>query len=214
MSKTRFMPLFPLKIVVFPGELLNLHIFEPRYKQLILDCEKQNITFGIAAFIENKLVEIGTEMRLVKIEKRYDNGEMDVMTEGIGLFKIVDFYSQAIGKMYGAADILPMKTLITEGNFLKYEKLLDLTAELFRLLNIIKELPQDAASFTTYSIAHYVGFAIEQEYEFLCIETEEKRQDYMIEHLERILPVVREMELLRQRALLNGHFKNIIPPKF
>lgn len=214
MSKTHFIPLFPLKIVVFPGERLNLHIFEPRYKQLVLDCEKQNIPFGITAFIENKLMEIGTEMHLVKIEKRYDNGEMDIMTEGIGLFKIVDFYTQAIGKMYGAADVLNIKIKKTESDFLKNEKLLVLTTELFQLLNIHKQLPTDADSFTTYSIAHYVGFAIEQEYEFLCIETEEKRQNYMIEHLERILPVVREMELLRQRALLNGHFKNIIPPKF
>ncbi len=214
MPKTQFIPMFPLKIVVFPGERLNLHIFEPRYKQLILDCEKQNITFGITAFIENKLMEIGTEIRLIKIEKRYDNGEMDIMTEGIGLFRIVDFYTQAIGKMYGAADVIDIKIKKTEGNLFKNEKLLVLTTELFQLLSIHKELPKEAHSFTTYSIAHYVGFAIEQEYEFLCLDTEEVRQDYMIEHLERILPVVREMELLRQRALLNGHFKNIIPPKF
>lgn len=214
MSKPRFIPMFPLKIVVFPGERLNLHIFEPRYKQLILDCEKDNLTFGMAAYLNNQLMEIGTEVRLIRVEKRYDNGEMDIITEGGALFKVVDFYNQAIGKMYGAADVLNMKMPPIEPNFLKSEKILELVTELFQILKINKELPSEALSLQTFSIAHYVGFSIEQEYDFLCIPTEEARQDYMIEHLQRILPVVREIEFLRQRALLNGHFKNIIPPKF
>lgn len=214
MPKPRFIPMFPLKIVVFPGERLNLHIFEPRYKQLIMDCEKENLTFGIAAYINNQLMEIGTEIRLIKVEKRYDNGEMDISTEGVQLFKVVDFYTQAIGKMYGAADVSNLKMPVTEGDFLKNEQILELTTELFKILKINKELPAEASQVKTYNLAHYVGFSIEQEYEFLCIPTEEERQNYMIDHIKRILPVVREVEFLRQRALLNGHFKNIIPPKF
>ncbi|MEO1628994.1 MAG: LON peptidase substrate-binding domain-containing protein, partial [Bacteroidota bacterium] len=46
-------PLFPLKLVVYPGEQLNLHIFEPRYKQLIRECEQNKVTFGIPAFIND-----------------------------------------------------------------------------------------------------------------------------------------------------------------
>ena len=42
---TNFIPIFPLAIVVFPGEKLNLHIFEPRYKQLITECHEQKKTF-------------------------------------------------------------------------------------------------------------------------------------------------------------------------
>ena len=76
-----------------------------------------------------------------------------------------------------------------------------------------KEAPANTLDFKTFDIAHYVGFTIEQEYAFLCIKTERERQDFMDDHLSRILPVVREIEFLRQRALLNGHFKNIIPPK-
>ena len=214
MLKTRFLPMFPLRIVVFPEEKLNLHIFEPRYKQLILECEKSQSTFGIPSFIENKIAEIGTEIRILKIEKRYHNGEMDVCTEGVGLFRIVDFYNQAIGKMYGAADVIAMTLQKSEGDFLKNELILELVEELFEQLKVNKEPPTDALRFQTYEVAHYVGFTIEQEYEFLCLDTEGVRQDYMLDHLQRILPVVREMEHLRQRALLNGHFKNIVPPQF
>ena len=77
-----------------------------------------------------------------------------------------------------------------------------------------KEFLKIESDFKTYQLAHYVGFTIEQEYTFLCLKTEIERQDFMNDHLTRILPVVREMEFLRQRALLNGHFKNIVPPKF
>jgi ATP-dependent Lon protease len=214
MPKPRFIPMFPLKIVVFPSERLNLHIFEPRYKQLMMDCEKGNLTFGIVAFIDNRLMEVGTELRLLKIEKIYEDGKMDVITEGVGLFKVVDFYSQAIGKMYGAADVLDIEIKESEGDYLKNEQILELATELFRLLKIQKKLPLQASLVKTHHLAHFVGFTIEQEYEFLCIDTEEARQNYMIEHINRILPVVKEMEFLKERALLNGHFKNIIPPKF
>ena len=75
-----FLPLFPLKLVAFPGERLNLHIFEPRYKQLIRECSENQITFGIPAFIDNKIVNIGTEIKLEKIENTYENGELDAVS--------------------------------------------------------------------------------------------------------------------------------------
>ena len=63
------LPLFPLQLVVYPGEKLNLHIFEPRYKQLIQECQEQGTTFGIPAFIDSEIMSIGTEIELLKIEK-------------------------------------------------------------------------------------------------------------------------------------------------
>ena len=84
-----FLPLFPLKLVAFPGERLNLHIFEPRYKQLFRECHENQVTFGIPAFINNKIAEFGTELKLDKIEKSYEDGSLDVRTLGIGIFKSI-----------------------------------------------------------------------------------------------------------------------------
>ena len=56
--------LFPLQLVVFPGESLNLHIFEPRYRQLIEDAEQQGITFGVPTVIKGALQPIATEVSL------------------------------------------------------------------------------------------------------------------------------------------------------
>jgi uncharacterized protein len=78
---TNFIPIFPLALVVFPGEELNLHIFEPRYKQLIADCHQSKKPFGIPAVIQNQVAEMGTLAEIVEIVKTYDNGELDIRTK-------------------------------------------------------------------------------------------------------------------------------------
>jgi len=80
---TNFIPIFPLAIVVYPGEKLNLHIFEPRYKQLIIDCMETKKPFGIPTVLNNEVKELGTLVQVKEIVKTYDNGEMDIITEGI-----------------------------------------------------------------------------------------------------------------------------------
>jgi ATP-dependent Lon protease len=97
MSDKRFLPLFPLRLVVFPGEKLNLHIFEPRYKQLIHECETEGITFGINAFINDTMMPLGTEIKLLSIAKHYENGEMDICTEGVKVYEIEKFHKEPNG---------------------------------------------------------------------------------------------------------------------
>lgn len=210
--QTVILPMFPLKLVAFPGEALNLHIFEPRYKQLINECDANGTTFGIPAFIDDKVQEIGTEIELVSIDKVYPKGEMDIRTRGIGLFKILEFHQEVENRLYTGAEILRMP-FDTEGDFVINERILENLGELYRIMNITKPLPEHSADFNTYKIAHLVGFSIEQEYEFLCMTEELRRQDYMLTHLERLLPTAREMEELRKKVQMNGHFKNILPPQ-
>lgn len=210
---SRHLPLFPLRLVAFPKEKLNLHIFEPRYRQLVNECERTGSTFGIPAFIDDKLVEIGTEMRLLAVEKRYPAGELDIRTEGVGVFRLEEFYSEGQGRMYPSASVQTL-AVDKEGDFLKNETILTHVIELFDALNVKKQVPTNDSNFITFDIAHHVGFSLEQEYAFLCIPTERQRQDYMLEHLAKTLPLAREMAHLRQRALMNGHFKHVIPPNF
>lgn len=207
----KLLPLFPLQLVVFPGEDLNLHIFEPRYKQLIKECEESGGLFGIPAFINGKVMDVGTEMTMVSIEKRYPNGEMDIKTKGNGIFRILEYYRESPGKLYAGAEVEPLSFSIS-GTFPQGERILELTRELFELLNIRRELPADPMSLRSYELAHHVGFTLEQEYAFLCIPEESERQAYLLTHLEKLLPTVREINHLKKKAQMNGHFKNILPP--
>ncbi|HSN09667.1 MAG TPA: LON peptidase substrate-binding domain-containing protein, partial [Hanamia sp.] len=72
---TNFIPIFPLSIVVYPHETLNLHIFEPKYKQLVKDCYDQKKMFGIPVVINDKMQEMGTLLEITEISKEYENGE-------------------------------------------------------------------------------------------------------------------------------------------
>lgn len=205
------LPLFPLRLVVFPGEFVNLHIFEPRYRQLIGECEQDGITFGIPAFIGDRVMDLGTEIELISVVKRFPNGEVDIRTRGIGLFRIERFFRVLPGKMYAGGEVRRLDNEM-DGDPMVAQLILEKLREMFQRLQVNKTLPENPLDFRTYNFAHHVGLNIEQEYELLCILDEIGRQQYLLEHLERILPNVIEMDEIRRKAQMNGHFKNVIPP--
>jgi len=208
---TDFLPLFPLEMVVYPGENVNLHIFEPRYKQLIRECDQNLITFGIPAFINKKVMPIGTEIKLLSIEKKHPDGKLDIKTKGIGIFKTKEYYSQAPNKLYPGADITRLK-LDDEFDQGLNEEILAQLKQLFKLLNLNKKLPRSAHTFRIYDIAHFIGLSIDQEYALLVLPTELERQEFTVKHLENLIPVVKNMEKSRELAKLNGPFRNVVPP--
>ena len=207
-------PLFPLSLVVYPGEDLNLHVFEPRYRQLIDECIAGEKTFGIPAFIDNKLPGYGTEVHVTTLHKRYDDGRMDVKTRGLRIFKLTDFQNPIPGKLYagGEIDRLEPEVVLPTGTYLT--QLTDQLRRLYDLLQIETDYDPEKSPLFSYSIAHKVGLSIEQEYELLTLATEVKRQRFLIRHLDKVIPVVADMERTKERIKLNGHFKNLDPLSF
>src|SRR6476619_6142384 len=97
---TNFIPIFPLGVVVYPGEELNLHIFEPRYKQLIEECNTSSKPLGIPIVIKNSLNELGTLVDITEITTKYPNGEMDIKTKGQKVFRILEVIKELPDKLY------------------------------------------------------------------------------------------------------------------
>jgi len=155
-------------------------------------------------------MDYGTEVKLESVAKRYKGGELDIKTRGVGIFKITSFYKSVPNKMYSGADIERLKLGDSHDKSLNII-ILGLVTQLFTALKIDKAIPKSNEPFTLYDLAHHVGFSLEQEYQFLCIHDMEARQDFMINHLEQLIPVVKEMERLRKRVQLNGHFKEERP---
>ena len=89
-------PLFPLNVVLFPGEELPLHIFEPRYKQLINECYQTKKPFGIPPFINGQVTEMGTLVQVLEISQVYEDGKMDIKTEGLKVFRILEVIKEFI----------------------------------------------------------------------------------------------------------------------
>jgi len=210
-EKTFKLPLFPLSIVVFPDEKLNLHIFEPRYKQLITDSIKQGSTFGISPYVNGKLNPKGTEVKLLEISKIYEDGKMDVKTQGVKVFDTLRFERLMPDKLYpyGEVTFIPDQAAF---DFSLEPQILELTKELFSLLDISNELNLSKKTFLSYSLAHHIGLSIDQKLVLLSLNSEIKRQKLIHEHLYNFVPMIRQAEEVKDRAAQNGHFKNLTPP--
>ncbi|MFT3703581.1 MAG: LON peptidase substrate-binding domain-containing protein [Agriterribacter sp.] len=205
---TNFVPIFPLQIVVFPGEELNLHIFEPRYKQLITECVAETKPFGIPSVINAKVEEWGTVVKVEEIVKTYDNGEMDIRTKGTAVFKILEIVKTIPEKLYSGAIVnYPPNNLHGRTDLMK--KVLSGLKELHGILNISKQYKKPDSELTSYDVAHHCSLSIAEEYEILGLMQEVQRQEYLKRHLNRIIPILSQAEVLKEKIKLNGHFKNL-----
>jgi Lon protease-like protein len=205
---TNFIPIFPLGIVVYPGEELNLHIFEPRYKQLINDCSQNKKPFGIPAVLNNTVEEMGTLVEIVEITERYENGEMDIKTRGLEVFRILEIVKSLPDKLYSGA-IVTYPENETTGKSILMSKLLVAIRQLHTLIKVEKSFKKPDDALVSYDVAHHAGLSLQGEFELLQLMKELQRQEYLKQHISKILPVLSEVETLKDRIQLNGHFKNL-----
>lgn len=210
---TNFIPIFPLGIVVYPGEHLNLHIFEPRYKQLIKECFETGKPFGIPPVINDKVSEMGTLMRVVEISKTYEDGKMDIKTEGQTVFKILELIKELPEKLYSGA-IVTYPDNFPKSSPTKMKLILTGIKALHAKLNISKEFNKPEPELRSFDVAHHVGLAMEDEYHLLELPQELQRQEFLKRHLAKVLPIMEHMDLLKGKIKMNGHFKNLEGFKF
>jgi uncharacterized protein len=213
MSVTNFIPIFPLSIVVYPGEDLNLHIFEPRYIQLINECAAAKKPFGIPAVIDNKMQEYGSMVEITEIVNGEEPGRLgqsggDIKTKGIKVFRILEIIIEVPDKLYSGA-IVNYPASYEKGNPELMRKVMMGIRELHQLLNISKEFKKTEESITCYDVAHHLGLSLEEEYELLGLFDERQRQEYLKRHLAKVIPMLTGMEQLKEKIKLNGHFKNL-----
>lgn len=220
-ENTTYMPLFPLQVVVFPGEKLNLHIVEERYKQLVHECIEKQSPFGVVPVINSHLQEYGTTVTLISIEKTYDNGEMDICTLGGRLFRVLEFMETAAHALYPAGVITyshPYTVGIDNDNGYASPEILnhlkELLAELLAVLHIDPNIIPSDERYISYRIAHYLNMPLPMEYDLLLVPSENMRQQMVTRFLEEIIPDISRREEVRKKISLNGHFKNLQPPNF
>ncbi|MCU0322474.1 MAG: LON peptidase substrate-binding domain-containing protein [Chitinophagaceae bacterium] len=205
---TNFIPIFPLEIVVYPGEQLHLHIFEPRYKQLISDCYTANKPFGIPTVLQNGIAEMGTLVAITEVSKVYDDGKMDIKTKGLQPFAILEVVKELPDKLYhGAIVNYPANAIQPRENI--FQKLYEQVKKLHLLINVTKDFKKPMHELLSYDIAHHIGLSLTEEYAVLQLLREEQRLEYLKRHIEKVIAVITGMEDLKERIQLNGHFKEL-----
>lgn len=205
---TNFIPIFPLGVVVFPGEQLNLHIFEPRYKQLIRECFDQKKPFGIPTVLGDQLKDFGTLVGVASIQHEYDDGKMDITTTGLSVFRMLEVVKQIPDKLYSGAIVNypPNEEVILPDTA---SVIAQAIRELHRLLGVNKPFTKPDEYLTSYDMAHHAGMNVEEEYEMLQLMRENQRLEFLRRHLSKVLPVVKDMEKLKEKIKLNGHFREL-----
>src|SRR5215472_14948411 len=86
--------LFPLNVVLFPGAPLPLHIFEPRYRQMVNDCLEEKTEFGMLLAMPKGVARAGCTAEIVDVAKRYPDGRMDILTMGRAPFRVVELFQE------------------------------------------------------------------------------------------------------------------------
>jgi len=201
---------FPLQIVVFPGEEVRLHVFEPRYRQLIAEVLESGDTFCIPPVIDKEVSDTGTEIRLSRMAHRYEDGRMDIIVQGVAALEVLDFYPEVIGKLYPGGPVR-RKENIPDGEEATWGAILELVTELWELMQVDKPIPTREVYPDCFALGHLVSLSLKQEYEMLAMARESARQQFLLRHLQESLPLIRSVAEMQRRARMNGQFREFPP---
>ena len=199
-------PLFPLDIVLFPGQAVPLHIFEPRYRQMTRHCIDTQSPFGIVYVIGVRISQTGCSAIIVKILKEYEDGRSDILTAGQNAFRLLATHEE---KPYLEADVEYL-----EEDFMGIDPAV--SARLEELCNQCHQLlyGEDAPRFETeggISLAYHVASELPVEaairQSLLEIRSEPERQTRLVAHLTDWYPQLQRRERVRGKAGGNGHGK-------
>jgi len=202
MYSETIIPIFPLGLVLLPEMFLPLHIFEERYKSMVKVCMEQRMEFGIVYFIGKQFETKGCTARIVKILKRYDDGRLDIMTQGENRFVAKELfdekpYLQAKVKFF---DDQPEEDTSAEN----FQKLAQRGIQLLRQINTATDQYENN-QFTgrldiksvSFSIAASDGFSFEEKQQFLGMTSALRRLRKAVKALEKIAErqrITREIE--------------------
>ncbi len=193
--------LFPLGLVLFPTERIPLHIFEPRYRELINECVAEHREFGIVLAGDDGLHEIGTRARVHRVLQVLDDGRMNIIVEGGDRFRIAEHTE---GRSYRTAEIEPLEDEDDPPAGEDVEHVLELYRELLRLTGSPAEEPSlDVADFS-FDLGARIDFGDELKQELLEMLSPRERVERMVELLEAAVEGVRAEQAVRSRAEGNG----------
>jgi Lon protease-like protein len=196
--------LFPLELVLFPGAPLPLHIFEPRYKELIAECLEEKKSFGMVRAKENAVAEVGCTAIILNVNHRYDDGRLDISTEGKQRFSIVELnHDRAFlqAEITWFDDEEPPTVAGTET-----ANAIDLHKQLFRVLGQQAEVEEKVASLS-FHLANALPVDLDFKQALLEMKSEAERLETLIEYYRATIPQLEKTMRAREKASGNGHVR-------
>jgi Lon protease-like protein len=195
------LPLFPLDLVLFPGAPLPLHIFEPRYKELIAECIAQKTTFGMIRARENALAEVGCTAVILDVNKTYEDGRLDINTEGGQRFAVRQLNQE---RSFLRGEVVFFEDEPSQVTKSETDTVIQLHQQLFEVLGQHMEVEKSYASLS-FQLAHELPVDLDFKQSILEMKSEAERVETLIEYYRSTIPKVEKTMRARDKASGNGH---------
>lgn len=201
-------PIFPLNLVLCPGEPLALHIFEPRYKEMVKMCIEEQRPFGVMLVLDNKLVSIGCTAQIIGVKKEYSDGRMDIETLGLQRFELLSVdrrKSYLQGTVFYFDDEHNNVDLTLKQDVIElHVKLLEMAGAV--IVDEIYSLPK-----CSFLISHTAGLELQEKQNLLDMRNEDDRLNYLHRHFNQLIEKMTYYEEIKGIVRMNGHVRKFPP---
>ena len=201
------LPLFPLNVVLLPGADLPLHIFEPRYRQMVRDCLESKSQFGMLLALPNGIAGTGCTAEILEVTNRYEDGRCDILTVGREPFRVIELFTDD-PLMQGSVDFLedrdlPLNVQVSRELIELYE-----TCHTIVFDDYPRDIDASLDSQISYRIAAKLPMDLLWKQRVLELRSEAERQERLLAYLREWAPHLQKSDTLRARAAADGHGLN------
>ncbi len=188
-------PMFPLSIFPLPGEMIPLHIFEPRYRQLLEDAESKDIAFGIYFNHVSNTEKLGSLVRLESVIKRYETGEADIIVKCVDLLSLSKMFRTFRDKLYPGGEVELWQVDVTQP---MGESLRKYFSEYLSLIR----LNHPDMSTSLYDAANELNLGFEERLKLVLME-EERKESFLVSRLKYHIQLLHQVEKAKDVFHLN-----------
>jgi Lon protease-like protein len=201
--RVSLLPLFPLDLVLFPGASLPLHVFEPRYREMISECLDQKKSFGVVRAKEEGVAEIGCTAEIITVTRKYLDGRMDIATEGRERFEVMQVNQE---RSFLQAEVLYLQDAPDQATPEEIAQAMKLQGEILALAGSSSASPSEIESAQlSFNLVGPMPLDLDFKQTLLGLKSEAERVQAIISYFEAILPNFRRTVRVRQTAGGNGH---------
>jgi len=194
--------LFPLPLVLMPTERIPLHIFEPRYRELVGECIESGREFGfVLATGDGAVHEIGTRATVAQVLETLDEGELNIVVEGRERFRLLELTT---GRSFTTGIVEPVNDADEPAQEADVDRALELFGTLVEVAETPIDMPEQSSAQLDFELAARVDFDVEAKQELLAMTSPQRRMRRLIDLLELALEATQIERALRERAGQNG----------
>jgi Lon protease-like protein len=197
------LPLFPLDTVLLPGAPLPLHIFELRYKEMIGECLERKQPFGVVRAKDGEVAEMGCTAEILNVVKKYDDGRMDIVTQGRRRFEVMQVNPE---RSFLQAEVFYLRDDPAVASREDMARALELHGEIMKLAG---SQPEGVSDVNEQELSFHLAGSLPLDLDFkqtlLGMKSEPERLQAVVTFFANILPNVRRTLHVRRKAGGNGH---------